>query len=53
MEIKNFVSFSYIDGDIVVVLLNSFKKKTQKTPDKEINKALKLKEEYYGTKRNK
>ena len=40
------------DGDTIVVLFNAFKKKTQKTPDSEIKKALKLKEEYYDTKRN-
>ena len=31
---------------------NAFKKKTQKTPDNEIKKAIKLKEEYYEAKRN-
>ena len=40
------------DGNTIVVLFNAFKKKTQKTPDNEIEKALKLKEEYYGTKGN-
>ena len=45
------IFFTY-DGDIVVVLFNAFKKKTQKTPDNEIKKAIKLKEEYYATKRN-
>ena len=44
--------FFIYDGDIVVVLFNAFKKKTQKTPDNEIKKAIKLKEEYYATKRN-
>jgi len=33
-----------------VVLFNGFQKKTQKTPQKEIMKALKIKMEYYGTK---
>lgn len=39
-------------GNTIVVLFNAFKKKTQKTPDSEIKKAIKLKEEYYATKRN-
>lgn len=44
--------FFIYDGDTVVVLFNAFRKKTQKTPDNEIKKAIKLKEEYYGTKGN-
>ncbi|MDD2954142.1 MAG: type II toxin-antitoxin system RelE/ParE family toxin [Parabacteroides sp.] len=44
--------FFIYDGDTIVVLFNAFKKKTQKTPNSEIEKALKLKEEYYGTKGN-
>ena len=40
-------------GDTIVVLFNAFKKKTQKTSDNEIRKAIRLKEEYYGTKGNK
>lgn len=35
------------DGTIVVILLNAFLKKTQKTPRSEIEKAIKLKSEYY------
>ena len=38
------------DGDTIVVLLNCFKKKTQKTPNSEIEKAIRLKEEYYEQK---
>lgn len=38
------------DEDKIVVLFNGFQKKTQKTPQKEITKALKIKMEYYGTK---
>ncbi len=45
------IFFIFDDGNIVI-LFNGFQKKTQKTPESEINKALKLKEEYYGTKRN-
>jgi phage-related protein len=52
MVTMSFVSFFIYDGDAVVVLFNAFRKKTQKTPDSEIKKAIKLKEEYYGTKGN-
>lgn len=38
------------DGDTIVVLLNCFKKKTQKTPNNEIEKAICLKKEYYEEK---
>ena len=44
------IFFCYDEGRIVI-LFNGFQKKTQKTPDKEINKALKLKKEYYERKR--
>lgn len=37
----------YIEDNNTIVILNCFKKKTQKTPIKEIKKAIKLKEEYY------
>ena len=49
---NEFHIFFIYDGDTIVVLFNAFKKKTQKTPNNEIEKALKLKEEYYATKRN-
>ena len=41
--------FIFDDGNIVM-LFNGFLKKTQKTPDNEIEKALKLKNEYYASK---
>ena len=44
--------FFIYDGEVIVVLFNAFRKKTQKTPDSEIRKAIRLKEEYYGTKGN-
>lgn len=44
--------FFIYDGDTIVVLFNAFKKKTQKTPEQEIKKAIELKEEYYEAKRN-
>lgn len=38
--------FCFFSGEKLVILMNSFQKKTQKTPKSEINKALKIKEEY-------
>ena len=35
----------------LIVLANGFQKKTQKTPKKEIKKALKIKEEYENEKK--
>lgn len=43
------VFFIFDDGHIVV-LFNGFQKKTQKTPLGEIEKALRIKEDYYGDK---
>lgn len=45
------VFFIFDDGKIVV-LFNGFHKKTQKTPSAEIEKALKIKEAYYGDKQS-
>lgn len=45
------VFFIFDDGNIVV-LFNGFQKKTQKTPDCEIEKAIKIKEEYYADKQS-
>ena len=42
--------FCFFDEGQLVVLANGFQKKTQKTPKKEIEKALKIKEEYYESK---
>ena len=36
--------------DFYIVLFNGFQKKTQKTPKKEIEKEMKLKEEYFKQK---
>lgn len=44
--------FFIYDGDTVVVLFNAIKKKTQKLPNSDVEKALRLKQEYYGTKGN-
>ena len=45
------VFFIFDDGQ-VVVLFNGFQKKSQKTPSGEIEKALKIKEAYYGDKQS-
>lgn len=42
--------FCFFDGNKFVVLLSGFQKKTQKTPHKEIEKAVKLMNEYYKEK---
>jgi phage-related protein len=42
--------FSFFDEGNLIVLANGFQKKTQKTPKKEIVKALKIKKEYYENK---
>jgi phage-related protein len=38
--------FCFFDKGKLIVLANGFQKKTQKTPRKEIDRALKIKEEY-------
>ena len=43
--------FFIFDEGCLVVLFNGFQKKTQKTPENEIVKALKIMEEYYAEKR--
>jgi len=42
--------FFIFDEGKIVVLFNGFQKKTQKTPENEIDKALKIKNEYYASK---
>ena len=42
--------FCFFDEGKLVVLANGFQKKTQKTPKKEIDKALKIKDEYESEK---
>ena len=48
---SEFRIFYIYDGSIVVILLNAFRKKAQKTPSYELDKAIKLKTEYYESKR--
>jgi len=45
--------FCFFDEGNLVILLNGFQKKTQKTPAREIKKAEKLKLEYYEDKSRK
>jgi phage-related protein len=45
------VFFIFDDGN-VVVLFNGFQKKTRKTPENEIELAIKIKENYYADKRS-
>ena len=45
------VFFIFDDGN-VVVLFNGFQKKTRKTPESEIELAIKIKESYYADKRS-
>jgi len=43
--------FCFFDAGKVVVLANGFQKKTQKTPQSEIDRALRIKQEYENEKR--
>ena len=44
--------FFIFDEDRIVVLFNGFQKKTQKTPENEIERALKIMEAYYADKQS-
>lgn len=43
--------FCFFDGNKFVILLTGFQKKTQKTPPKEIDRAVRLMNEYHEEKR--
>jgi len=45
--------FCCFDEGKLIVLLNGFQKKTQKTPKKEIDKAMRIKKEYFESKKTK
>ena len=45
--------FCFFDNGKLVILLNGFQKKTQKTPKNEMEKALKLMTKYYTEKKSK
>jgi phage-related protein len=53
IEVGNniFRIFSFFDKGNLIVLGNGFQKKTQKTPKNEIEKAIKIMEEYFYEKR--
>jgi len=44
-------AFFIFDEGNVVMLFNGFQKKTQKTPESEIHKAIQIKKEYYESKK--
>lgn len=44
-------AFFIFDEGNIVMLFNGFQKRTQKTPSKEIDRALELKKEYYAGKK--
>lgn len=44
--------FCCFDGNRLVVLFSGFQKKTQKTPQKEIDRAVKIMNEYFNDKNN-
>ena len=44
--------FCFFDNNKLIILLNGFQKKTQKTPKNEIERALRLMNEYYQEKQN-
>lgn len=50
MNSNIFRVFFVFDNGHIVVLFNGFQKKSQKTPQKEIKQALKLKKEYEDSK---
>ena len=50
VESKNIRIFCFFDEGRLIILLNCFIKKTNKTPKKEIVKGIKLKEKYFTEK---
>ena len=50
-EINIYRIFCCFDKGNLVILFNGFQKKTQKAPKKEIDLALKLKDEYFNSKK--
>lgn len=46
----SFRIFCFFDKEKIVVITSAFQKKTKSTPKNEIEKALKIKEEYYNEK---
>ena len=48
-----FRAFSFFDKGQLIVVVNGFQKKSQKTPKKEIELAEKLKKQYFDEKKGK
>ena len=48
-----FRAFSFFDKGQMIILINGFQKKSEKTPKKEIEKAEKLKKQYFDEKNRK
>lgn len=53
VESNIFRVFSFFDKGRLVILINGFQKKARKTPKREIEKAEKLKKQYFDEKKNK
>ena len=55
VEVTNniFRVFCFFDEGKLIILINGFQKKSQKTPKKEIEKAEKLKKQYFDEKNSK
>lgn len=55
VEVGNniFRAFSFFDKGQMIILINGFQKKSQKTPKKEIEEAEKLKKQYFDEKNRK
>jgi phage-related protein len=51
LDLTFFRVFSFFDEGKLIVLINGFQKKSQKTPKREIELAEKLKNEYFDEKR--
>ena len=52
-ESNNYRIFGCFDKGKLIVLFNGFQKKTEKTPKEEIEKAMRLKQEYFESKNKK
>jgi len=50
---NNYRIFCFFDDDNLLILLNGFQKKSQKTPVREIERAKKLRRNYYENKKSK
>jgi phage-related protein len=50
LKVNIYRIFCCFDEGKLVILFNVFQKKSQKTPQKEIDKALKIKQEYFDEK---